>query len=306
MKREPLVSVIIPAYNMADFTVKTVEGVLCQSYPKIEIIVVDDGSTDDTQKKLEPFEGRIIYVRKENGGACSARNVGIRRARGEFIGLLDCDDLYMPEKIRKSVEEMEARPQAGLLHTGVYFIDGQEKIIGRRRSVAHYQGWAIDKLIVVNLVANGTAVVRRECFDKVGLFDEQLFPPADWDMWLRIGEHYQLAYLDEPLSKYRVSSNWNFKNLEHMKEEEAIVLSKFFERNPQTSASIKNKAYSRYHFTMAKCYLVKGDEGAMKEHLNESLRLNPFNLKANATRLAHGIVPERLKKYAARTMFVES
>ena len=98
------VSVIIPAYNKAALTVKTVESVLNQTYKNIEIIVVDDGSTDDTRRFLLPYDKEIKYIYKRNAGVCSARNVGIHLSTGEYIGLLDCDDMYLPQKIELSVE----------------------------------------------------------------------------------------------------------------------------------------------------------------------------------------------------------
>src|ERR1051325_3457562 len=91
------VSVIIPAYNKAEYTRRTVESVLAQTYPNIEIIVVDDGSKDQTSQVMAEYGDRITYIQKSNGGACSARNEGIRHAKGEFLTLLDCDDLYGPE-----------------------------------------------------------------------------------------------------------------------------------------------------------------------------------------------------------------
>ena len=104
------VSVIIPAYNKADLTVKTVQSVLSQTYVNIEIIVVDDGSTDDTKEKLLVFGDKINYIYKQNGGACSARNVGINCATGEYLALIDCDDIFYPDKISKSVECLEEKP----------------------------------------------------------------------------------------------------------------------------------------------------------------------------------------------------
>ena len=95
------VSVIVPAYNKAEYTQKTIESILAQTYPEIEIIVVDDGSTDNTRQALEKFQGRIDYVYKPNGGACSARNFGFKKSAGDYIGFLDCDDLYAKKKNRK-------------------------------------------------------------------------------------------------------------------------------------------------------------------------------------------------------------
>src|SRR6185295_19271400 len=125
---QPLVTVIIPAYNAADHTVKTVQSVLDQTYSQIEIIVVDDGSTDDTRRKMESFGSRITYIFKKNGGACSARNMGLKIAKGTYIGLLDCDDKYLPRKIESGVAHLEKNPQVGLLHTNAYYIDAEDKV----------------------------------------------------------------------------------------------------------------------------------------------------------------------------------
>ena len=183
------VSVIIPAYNKADLTVTTVRSVLGQTYGNIEIIVVDDGSTDDTREKLQIFGDRILYIYKQNGGACSARNIGIKKATGEYIALLDCDDIYYPEKIAKSVECLEKKSDFGFVYTGAYFIDGCGDVISEHRAAGGQpSGWITTKLLQENFICNSTAVIRKECFEIVGYFDENIFIPADLDMMLRLSE----------------------------------------------------------------------------------------------------------------------
>src|SRR5437016_5344550 len=121
------VSVIIPAYNKAEYTRRTVESVLAQTYPNVEIIVVDDGSKDETSNVMAEYGSRINYILKVNGGACSARNEGIRRATGEYVTFLDCDDLFYPEKLQKCVLHLEENSQFGFVYTAVHFIDEHDK-----------------------------------------------------------------------------------------------------------------------------------------------------------------------------------
>ena len=145
------VSVIIPAYNKAELTVKTVESVLDQTYGNIEIIVVDDGSTDDTKERLTSYAGRIEYIYKENGGACAARNLGIKKARGEYLAFIDCDDIYLPRKIEKAVECFNENPRFGFVHTPVYFIDEKGRSRGRYpRFQKVPSGWISKKLLQKN------------------------------------------------------------------------------------------------------------------------------------------------------------
>lgn len=272
------VSVVIPAYNKAALTVKTVESVLGQTYKNIEVIVVDDGSTDDTAQRLLPYYGRIKYIHKENGGASSARNTGIQAATGEYVALLDCDDMFLPEKIERSVGHLEQRPDLGFVHTPVYFVNET----GRR--VRRYPffgggptGWITGKLLKKNFICNSTVVTRRGCFEKAGYFDENIFTPADWDMWLRLSEHYKAGYIDAPLTLYRSSESYILNNLARSKKECMIVLEKAFQRNRGLR---KDAFYSNIYFWQALGYLRADDYRKAKEELAEAIKKNKFNLQA--------------------------
>ena len=194
----PKVSVVIPAYNKADFTVEAINSVLAQDYDNIEIIVVDDGSTDDTVGHLQCFfllDKDFNYMHQENKGVSAARNAGIKAATGEYIALLDCDDKYIPSKITVSIDEMK-RQKVDMIHNSAVLIDKDSKRVGFRRP---RRGDLLYRNHIINNV-----VVKKEVFDKVGLFDEGLFICADWDMWLRIEEHFKIGYIDFPLTEYRV------------------------------------------------------------------------------------------------------
>jgi glycosyltransferase involved in cell wall biosynthesis len=274
------VSVIIPAYNKSDYTCRAIDSVLRQTYQDIEIIVVDDGSTDDTQVRLKTYLPRIQYIRKDNGGACSARNVGIRSAKGKYIALLDCDDLYLPNKIEESVKFLEANPSVGFVHTMAYLIgrdDSVETIYARPE--ARENGWIAHRLIFGNFICNSTVLTRRSCLDDVGLFDETIFTPADWDLWLRLAEHYKAAYIDIPLTKYRVTDNYIFHKLELSQKEEAVVIERYFQRNPSISTKFKNTILSSWHLRYAQCYVIKEDAQRVREELKKALAFDPWNVK---------------------------
>ncbi|KKM77146.1 hypothetical protein LCGC14_1372960 [marine sediment metagenome] len=191
----PKVSVIIPAYNKADYTVKAVESVLNQTHKDIECIVVDDASLCNTHGALLRANidwGKTTLIQQGyNQGASAARNAGIRYAIGDYIALLDCDDMYQKRKIELSIKD-----NPDFIYTCAHLIDKDDNIIGL------YQPKR-SNLLFRNSICN-SVVIKRKCFDKVGLFDESLFICADWDMWLRMEEHYELTYLNMPLTYYRI------------------------------------------------------------------------------------------------------
>ncbi len=290
------VSIIIPAYNKAELTVKTVKSVLNQTYPHTEIIVVDDGSVDQTQKYLSEFKNRIQYVYKTNGGACSARNLGIRLAQGEFIGFLDCDDLYLENKVELCVDFLKRNPDYGFVHTAAFFIDREEKIVGFYfHPKSQKQGWIADRLILGNYICNSTVIVRKSCLQEVGFLDESIFMPADWDLWLRLAEKFKVGYINKPLTKYRITDNYTFKRIEECQEEEKIVLNKFFFRNQNSSSLYKNRVFSYFHLRYAQCYFIQDKHQRFKEEFWQTLKMYPLNVKALAHLLYYCLAKENLK-----------
>lgn len=277
----PRVSVIIPAYNAASYTIEAVESILNQTFKDFEIIVVDDGSTDNTKKLLQPYIDccKIDYIYKENGGASSARNMGIKASKGQYVACLDCDDLWLPDKLKICTEFLDKNPEVGLVYTRVCFIDLHGNIVGIPGGCC-YSGMVFEKLIGNNFIVNSTPVVKKGCFAKVGLFDESIFYPADWDMWLRISEHYPIAYLDTILTKYRVRERSNFeKNIELAKSEIFKVLEKTFRARTYLSRKLKRKAISHISFASAKAYTRKLQLKNARKEAFKAIRLYPYNMK---------------------------
>jgi len=227
---QPLVSVIIPTYNYGEFLGEAVHSVQAQSYATREIIIVDDGSTDDTQGIVRTFGDDVRYVRQANAGPSVARNNGIEHARGDFVGFLDADDLWLPEKLAKQMALFDQLgASVGLIGTGTYDkFDGageriEEKLLPQRKNVT------VDKtaLLMRNHIACSSALVRRSCLEHVGGFDNTLRYCEDWDLWLRISRHYDVAVVDEPLVHRKQHHASASKHLEQMIEKHMLV----FDRN---------------------------------------------------------------------------
>jgi len=206
---QPKVSVVIPTYNAARYIAEAIESVLAQSYHDYEIIVVDDGSTDNTKEVLRPYMDRIRYFYKENGGVSSARNRGIQEARGEYIAFLDADDLWLPEKLKLQIEIMEQHPDFAMIHTDIKVIDVNGTLLkesANKRRQSH-NGMVFEEFFKTyrSLVMMSSALIRKSSIESMGLFDESLSVSEDYDFFLRFFWNYPVYLLDEPLVKYRIT-----------------------------------------------------------------------------------------------------
>jgi len=202
MDMKSKVSVVIPFYN-CPYVHEAIESVLAQSYPDIEIIVVDDGSTVHTERLL-PYQDKIRYIRKSNGGTATALNRGIAAASGSFFAWLSSDDRFHPDKIRRQMELLKA---AGTLfcHTGYYYINNRGERLPGVVSCPFRSRVHLIKTLMAGCPVNGSSVLLdMEIFRRVGMFDESFLYTHDYDLWLRILPYYEWSYLEEPLLDYRV------------------------------------------------------------------------------------------------------
>jgi glycosyltransferase involved in cell wall biosynthesis len=229
MNQRPLISVIIPSHNSGCWVVQAVQSALDQTYSRVEVIVVDDGSIDDTKERLAPMERRIRYVYQSNGGPSKARNRGINEAQGELIAFLDADDLWLPEKLSKQWECLRANPDAALVHTDTYHLNepsGEQVYlyVGRER----FSGSCYTEFFWGNHVHTSTVMVTRRCLVETGTFDEEIERPSteDLDLWLRIARQFPLVYVNEPLVLYRHHVANGSLNQRVMLENEYHVLRK--------------------------------------------------------------------------------
>ena len=193
------VSVIIPTFNRSALLKRAVESVLAQSYRGFELMVVDDGSDDDTPELVAGFEDSIRYIRQENRGPSAARNVGITNAGGEFIAFLDSDDWWDREKLAMQMGEMERQPSCLISHTQEIWYRGGS-LLNQKKKHRKFHGYIFDKCLPLCAVSLSTVIARRELFGRVGLFDEALPCCEDYDFWLRASVHHPFLLLDRPLT----------------------------------------------------------------------------------------------------------
>jgi glycosyltransferase involved in cell wall biosynthesis len=201
----PRVSVVIATYNYARFVAGALESALGQTFRDLEVIVVDDGSTDDTTAVVRAFlaDGRLRYVRADHRGQPQVKNAGVRLARAPLVAFLDADDLWMPTKLERQVGLFESDPGLGLVYARRLLIDEQGWPLEYEQPEL-YRGDVAGPLFARNFVCFSSAVARREVLEREGLFDEGLELAIDFDLWLRVARHYRFDYVDEPLVQYRV------------------------------------------------------------------------------------------------------
>lgn len=249
-----LVSAVIPTYNRAYIVGRAIESVLRQTYQPVEVVVVDDGSTDDTRQLVESFGEPVRYLYKPNGGVTAARNFGLRHIRGEFVGLLDSDDEWFPWKVEAQVRLLRAFPELGMVWTDMsavnetgqvvapafirtYYRNHQrnpiERVMGAAGplnsawpaapdEVAHcpfYKGDIFNPMLLGNLVHTSTVLLRRDRFQKVGGFDESLVKSGeDYEFHLHTCYYGPVGFLDAPAISYRFGSADQLTGPEHRPE----------------------------------------------------------------------------------------
>jgi glycosyltransferase involved in cell wall biosynthesis len=273
-----LVTAVIATYNYGRFVTEAIDSVLAQTYPAVEIVVVDDGSTDDTQARLAAYAERIRSIYQANQSVAAARNTGIRAARGDLIAFLDADDLWHPRKLELQVRYLTQHPEVGLVA-----VDR----LGER--MAHWPAFdgsahprarpiSLEELIIQPHFAPSGVLVRKECFRRVGDFDTSLRNAEDYDMWIRIAMAYPVVKLDVPLWWYRVHGA-NKSYVPARQEAAGLrVLAKTFAKPGPLSKRfrLKHQAYSYAAYTAAQNFSVIGEETQALRRILRSFLLWPF------------------------------
>ena len=273
MPTDPLVSVVIPTYNNARFVVEAVESVLAQTYDRYEVIAVDDGSTDDTLERLSRFGPPVRTLSQENQGPPFARNTGIRAGTGELVAFLDSDDLWLPDKLERSVAALTADPEAGVVYTNFRM---HELETGLRYQVPTYR---MSGRMAQNLfrecrgVSTSTIVCRRECFDKVGLFDEELFRAQDWDLFIRLAEAFPFRFVPEVLTERRLhAASLSIRHRDLYREYNLRVIEKAAARRPDLYGPLKPDALARAYCRFGLDAYARLDMPAARRDFLRSIR----------------------------------
>ncbi len=196
--KNPLVSVIIPTYNRGWIVKEAIESVLAQDFTDFELIVVDDGSTDNTSEILKEFESDIRVIRQTNRGVSAARNRGILASVGRWIAFLDSDDLWLPEKLSRQVDFFTTHADAMICQTEEQWIRNGVRVNPRVRH-HKFSGLIFERSLELCLVSPSAVMIRKDLFDVVGLFDKSLPACEDYDLWLRVSCRFPVYLIDTPL-----------------------------------------------------------------------------------------------------------
>lgn len=194
-----LVSVIVPTFNRRNFLQKAVESVLAQTFPDFELLIVDDGSTDSTERYCAGLlDARIRYFRQENRGVSAARNHGIREARSDWIAFLDSDDLWQPQKLEAQLDAVGASPQHQVAYTDEIWIRRGRRVNPKKKH-DKYGGWIYERCLPLCIISPSSALLSRKVLKRCGLFDTRFPVCEDYDLWLRVSATFPILFLQQPL-----------------------------------------------------------------------------------------------------------
>lgn len=255
MQEQPLVSVVIAAYNMAKYLPSAIQSALNQTHGNVEILVIDDGSTDNTREVMAAFEAepRVKYWLQENKGQASAKNHGIRNSTGNYIAFLDADDTWEPEKLELQIPVLMASNRVGLVYSRLAYIDEN----GNKKSVLNdrlFRGRISGPLLIENFIAFGSCLVRKECFEQLGQFREDVRMGIDYDLWLRFSTVYEFDYVDRPLLNYRVWGGQMSKNCKGRYENGIAIMRRFLDEFPHVvDRSTQNEAWAHTYLGFGQC-----------------------------------------------------
>jgi glycosyltransferase involved in cell wall biosynthesis len=269
------VSVIIPTYNRAQFVERAVRSVLAQTYEDFELLVIDDGSSDQTQNTIKRIpDRRIKYIRHSNNkGVSAARNTGIKHAEGNFIALLDDDDVWLPTKLEQQMKYFQTRPDAGAVYTGCISIDSKSNEPMRNifPNAVQFKDLLRDNYCEG---APSSILIKKDCFKKVGLFDETLPFCEDWDMWIRLARFYEVNVLDQLLVKRYEHASCMHKNFDLAIEGREMLLTKISD-----DSLWDKKLMSSHRVAIGSLHCYNGNMGEGRRSFREAMKNNPISMK---------------------------
>ncbi len=275
---DPLVSIVVPCYNQADYLAQAIESVLSQDYPRIELIVLDDGSTDDTRAVLATYAGRFHYESHANMGQAGTLNKGWRMSRGEILSYLAADDFLLPGAVKKSVEKLLADPKIVLTYCDFNRVDPESRVLWRVRAPE----FSYRDLAVGIVCQPGPGVFfRRDAFERAGFWDELLRQIPDYAYWLRLGLEGAFVRIPEVLAAYRVHDrSQSLAPITPSRAEEIVnVISAHFRsgRVPPEIARAEPEAMSNAHIISARQHLRSGRCLAALKHMQHAFEHHPYS-----------------------------
>jgi glycosyltransferase involved in cell wall biosynthesis len=278
----PKASVIIPTHNRAEFLRSAISSVLKQTCQDFEIIVVDDASDDNTHEVVTSFDGRDIkYIRHEvNKGDAGSRNTGILNSTGRYVAFLDDDDEWLPEKLQMQLDVLgNSLPKVGGMYTGLFKVNKTTgKILGI--NIPEKRGELFQEMFIASPIVTSCVVLRRQCFEKVGLFDERIPYNNDYDMWIRIAEQFHFECIKEPLVIYHAHEGKLTTNLKLVLQGWEMVLEKYKE-----FFASNRRNYSRLYYNLGILYCLSGNIEKSRKAFFKAIKSRPLKIKPYLTLL---------------------
>lgn len=277
----PAVSVVIPAYNYGRFVGDAIGSVLAQEYRALEVVVVDDGSNDNTREVVARFDDpRIRYVYQENAGLSAARNTGIRESRHDFVAFLDADDSWAPEKLQLQMAVFERYDDVGLVASEGAYVDADgQPLAGRKAADPRGDGrMTLRDLLVRTRFSPSSVVARKACFNCCGTFDTALRSTEDRDMWIRIAARFGVYRLAAPLTRVRCHGSNMSSHADRMKQNMAVVLGRAWRQGlvPRRAVGFWLRVFAFYRYQTAWMYFNDGRRGAAVRDLAQSMLALPW------------------------------
>lgn len=323
------VSVVIPTYNNAGFIIRTIQSVFDQTYSNYEIIIIDDGSTDNTKQVLSPVMHKVKYYAQRNQGQSAARNKGIQKAKGNFIAFLDDDDLWHQDNLKIKLDILKKHPEIGAVFSDFRLFNKNSFITptspleyykslkrykkdvavifkerGRMRlndhlEVEYFYGNIFDDLFLGNFILTSTFVARKKVADKIGWFKPDIRTQEDYEFYLRFSKKYPMAFVNEKLVDYRRSDNQltGHSYIESITKSVVSIIDQYrddFCKRKKTKIFNRRKAGSLVR--LSEVYLVKGLKSEARNIISEGIRLNPCLMK-NYLNLIVSFMPVRLLNF---------
>lgn len=286
----PKVSVILTCFNHLEFLPQAVQSILNQTFQDLEIVAIDDGSTDGTREWLKDRAREInVILNEANIGTYGSLNRAIEASSGEFIAILNDDDYWAPEKLERQLAAMEPNSAVGLCHVGGQFVDDRGQVLSGSPLGFEYpktsSGMILWELIYHNKIIPSSAMLRRSALEQTGLFDASFFGCGDWQLFLRLAELFEIVYVDEPLLYYRVHPGNASRNTEKMDEDDDRIRTWIESRTPELLKA--NPGDRRLFDALAHNYAclgtirtMKGDAYAGRRAYAKSMRMLPLRLKS--------------------------
>lgn len=295
MERQPLVSIIVPTYNSEPYITQTIKSIQDQGLGDIEILVVDDGSSDCTREVVLSMGEPVRLLRQNNSGVCAARNKGLSAARGKYICFLDHDDFWLPHKLKSQLKIFEEFPEAGVVYSSFILwhanTDGCYPLPGTFDpgpvGVDHdFSGWVYHQLLIDCWVLTSTAMFRSDVFEHCGVFDVNLPYGEDWDLWLRISRSYRFVKQVQATTLYRqheMQGNRALRDIDYRTRllESAVKKWGYCSSDGRcVSRSNFGKQLSTYHLSFAFGHLKSGNKGKSLKSFVRAWLVYPKNIMA--------------------------